>query len=221
MTPRVDKAFSEELLQRASLETRVLDFRAAAPLFPFPHPLVLKAQISHQNNPQQEYPVRGSFMVWNLFCFEDASEVRAEEKFLRGSPSVISQILQELPVEVVIHFDQLGCVMLTQNKMLMPTKAGFHQMSLPLALDYVFSQDLWASHGKWTLFHARLKEAFKKADLLLETSPGFYSLNKKALRLNDHGISGDEFDSHFDLTLPWTFSLSDLVKLESLLKQEF
>ena len=94
-------------------------------------------------------------------------------------------------------------------------------MGLPVALDYVFSPDLWASHGKWSLFHDRLKKAFENADLLLKANPGFYSLNRKALCLKDYGISGDESDSHFDLTLPWTFSLSDLVKLESLLKQEF
>ena len=221
MTPRVDKDFSEELVGRAHLDTRELDFRESAPLFSFPHPLILKAQISHKDNPQQDYPLQGSFLNWNLFCFQNTSELSGETKILRAHPHIIAKILQDKPLEAILSFDQLGCVMLTQNKMLMSTTMGLHQATLPLILNYVFSQDLWAAHGKWTLFHQRLQKAFENAGLLLDSQTGLYSLNKKAIKLKEFGFLGNENGNQFNLTIPWTFPLSELVKLETLLKQEF
>lgn len=221
MTPRVDKDFSEELLRRASSDSLMLDFRKSAPLFPIEHPLVLKAQLSHADNPQQEHSFQASFLHWNLFCFQNASELSEGTLVERAHPHLVARILREQPVEIALGFDQLGCVILTQNKMLLPTSAGIHQTTLPLILNYTFSPDLWAPHGKWTLFHERLQKAFEKAGLLLDSLPGTYILNSKALKLRDFGYSGDEKDDQFVFTLPWTFSLSQLVKLESLLQQEF
>jgi hypothetical protein len=221
MTPRVDKAFSEELLRRNCSVPDAQDFRETASLFPIPHPLVLKAQLSHQDSPQHDYPIRGSFLNWNLFCFENASEIPSEVKIQRAHPHVVAQILKTNPTEMALSFDQLGCVILTQNKMLLATKPGLHQLTLPLILDYAFSQDLWAPHGKWIVFHERLQKAFETAGLLLDSLPGSYSLNTKSVRLRDFGILLDEKDNHWELTLPWTFPLSELVKLEKLLTQEF
>jgi hypothetical protein len=221
MTPRVDKDFSQELLDQLHSAGPTLDFRQSASLFPVTHPLVLKAQISHRDNPQQEYAFQGSFLSWNLFCFENKSEIMSDVKLIKAHPFVIAEILKSTPTEVALDYEQLGCVILTQNKMLLPTSPGLHQQTLPVILNYTFSQDLWAAHGKWTQFHQRLQKAFENAGLLLDSLPGFYSLNKKAFKLKEFGFLGDEKGHQFDLTFPWTFPLSELVKLEKLLTQEF
>jgi hypothetical protein len=221
MTPRVDHDWSNELIKQTQSDGSIFNLRSNTQVFAFKHPAVLKALLEHKNNPQQEYPIIPTHSGWNLFCFNDSKRFH-NDVIHKAHPHVIWEILNQKPNEAILDFDDLGCVLLTLHKRQEKTELGVHHKTLPLLLDYVFSQDQWGPQGKWTRFHQRLHGIFEKYKLVSEnTVPGRYPLTKRASILGSKGFLGTETTSSYVLTMPWTFPLSGLEKLEKTIMQEF
>lgn len=222
MTLRVDKEFSDQLRGMLSPKDAQYDLRSRSKLFEFDHPLVLKAKIAHNLNPEQEYNVYPSFGDWNIFSFPNLSCLPENITVVRAQPHHVFEIKTNKPHETLLDFQDNGCVILTMDKKLIPTTQGIHQLVVPLLLNYTFSSDLWGDQGKWSRFHHRLIGIFEKYELLSSpSSPGFYPLKPTANRLKQWGFLGDEMGDTYLLTLPWTFPLTGLEYLEKIIAQEF
>jgi hypothetical protein len=126
---------------------------------------------------------------------------------------------QEDHSEVLIDFQELGMMAYS----LKPLEVAPHSADqlLPPWLEYVRSNELWGPQGKWTRFHERLQRIFETHKLLQNSETGFYSLTLNAEKLEKFGIFGTKTPTSYDLNLSWTFSLSDLEKIEKIVPQEF
>lgn len=71
-------------------------------------------------------------------------------------------------------------------------------------------------------FRERLHTLFEKYNLLKgDDYPGLYPLREEARLLEEFDIQGTSLEDSYILTLPWTFPLSALEKLEAIISQEF
>ncbi len=149
------------------------------------------------------------------------SEERLLEKFptaviKRGHPKEVYLFLKGSG-DAAFNFDQLGFVYLSRNVDLGCAEDG----KLREWLNYALSPELWGPEGKWTRFHERLHNLLEKHKLLEGSSlPGHYPLKLNARSWEKLPIQGDLTSDSYNLVLPWTFSLTDLKKVESLLNGE-
>jgi hypothetical protein len=124
--------------------------------------------------------------------------------------------------KVILDFLESGAVLLTQDKIKLSVVKGRHQHVLPFLAYYAVSPELWGPQGKWVRFHERLQQLFVKFDLLKDSPQmGLYHLRPEAQKLALSGFQGTLEKDYYSLTLPWTFSLSGLEKLEKTIRQEF
>lgn len=170
-------------------------------------------------NPEQnEAPALPSgFLVFSHA--QTAKEALPELSLLDGTVHNFSEFHKK-PREVLIDFHDLGVIAYTFQKII-PSSQGVSDHLLPPWLDYVRSNELWGPQGKWTRFHQRLIDLFENHQLLLNGSLGQYSLKTTAKKLENFGIVGTDLKSSYDLHLSWTFSLSDLEKIETIIVREF
>ncbi len=122
----------------------------------------------------------------------------------------------------IIDFGIWGSAVISNSSLNMKSSMGLHQYFLPYFIEYIFSPELWAINGKWPTFHSRLTILFQDHSLLDSSpGPGFYKLNLQARKLESLGVQGHVTETTFDLIMPWTFSLTELKKLEQIITQEF
>ncbi|MES2528284.1 MAG: hypothetical protein V4598_14445 [Bdellovibrionota bacterium] len=134
----------------------------------------------------------------------------------RGHPVEIYKYLKGNE-DVAFDFDQLGCVHLSRHS----AQDLSENPRMRLWLNYALSPELWGPEGKWTRFHERLHKLLENHKLLEGTAlPGYYPLKIQARSWETLPVEGDKTESSFNLVLPWSFSLTDLKKIESLLIED-
>jgi hypothetical protein len=185
------------------------------------HPKVIKGLLNFMLNPQQEIgPV--SFNGRYFAFYSDVACAIEENPGLLVYQGWPYDVFKNRSVPALFDFSPLGALIVSLQPLDHSGPEGVHQHTLAPIVDYIFSDDLWGQSGKWTRFHERLNEIFKKYDLLSGDSfPGRYELKSVFQKLEKRGIMGEFSDDHYVLTLPWTFSLSALVKLEQVIIEEF
>jgi hypothetical protein len=202
------KELSQILLEQTKNKPEGLVLRYEAPVLPFLPPFLLK-DIPEGQIREIDY---------HFEVFEKPADLKKKfpkAHLRRGHPCEIHQFLSGS--DMFLDFDQLGCVSLS------------HEASgerLPISkmgrwLDYALSPELWGTEGKWNRFHERLHKLFENQNLLEGIDlPGYYPLKSDACSWEKLPLQGDHQNGVFALILPWTFSLTDLRKLESLVNEE-
>lgn len=203
------RLLSQVLLDQMSVSSGSFQFTDSSPVLSVLPPFLLKEL---PENIVQKTP-------YHFQEFSGAAELKKafpEADLRRGHPREIHRFLSGSE-GVFLDFDQLGCVYLSRES----NDEERPVTRMALWLNYALSPELWGTEGKWTRFHERLHKLFEKQNLLEGIAlPGYYPLKPQARSWSSLNISGDLSDAVFALVLPWTFSLSDLRKLESLLNEE-
>jgi hypothetical protein len=220
MTPRNIQSLSDLVIQQSSKTFDEFDLRQCAPIMGPLLPKMLKGQLIFENDPGQQAPylaLPGRFYA----CYHSREEVCAKHPRLQIIKGLPYAVYASKSLDCILDFAPYGFVALSREA-LGPGTAGVHQHVLPPLLEYALSPDLWGPHGKWARFDARLHTQFEKYKLLNPGAlPGRYPLKELAQRLEKRGIKGDLRDGSFILTMPWTFSLTALKKLEGIIQEEF
>lgn len=191
--------FASILLKQLDRHAEHLVLTEKAPVLEFLPPFLLKESTQNVVTTRQEFQKQ----------FPDAI-------IRRGHPKEIYKYLKGNE-DVAFDFDQLGCVFVSRNS----TQDLSENPGMRLWLNYALSPELWGPEGKWTRFHERLHKLLEKHKLLEGSAlPGYYPLKIQARSWETLPIEGDRTESSFALVLPWTFSLTDLKKIESLLIEE-
>ena len=147
------------------------------------------------------------------YSFETIS---ASSNLRKGRPVEIYRFLSGME-DIDLDFEQLGCVRISRK--LEDQKQTDEIMAR--WLNYALSPELWGTEGKWPRFHDRLLKLFEKYNLLQGTPlPGYYPLKSEARSWEKMPFRGDFAGGTYTLVLPWTFSLTDLKNLESMLNEE-
>jgi hypothetical protein len=217
---------SKILVQQVKEKKSQYDLRTDAPIFEFLHPKLIEAQLQYSDSSQQEYfgqEIHGWFVY--PFPSKQAAKSSLSETCLtiRCLPFEVFQMLKiDTKGPILMEADSLGAVILSKIELSLNLSSGIHQKLLPLWIEYILSPELWAQHGKWPRFHQTLHTLFYKHQLLdKQDAPGFYSLKPGAQKLENFGFFGSLQNENYTLTLPWTFPLTALQKLEQVMHQEF
>lgn len=201
-------SLSQILLSQLNQKKVELVLIEKAPVLSFLPPFLL------QNMPAVAKETQYSFQF-----FESADELLKsfpEAELRRGHPHAIYQFLTGNQ-DVFLDFDQLGLVRLSRKQPSAPPENS----QIARWLDYALSPELWGPDGKWTRFHEQLHKLFENHNLLERFSvPGYYPLKSNARLWEKYPLKGDLSENTFALVLPWTFSLTDLRKLESFFNEE-
>jgi hypothetical protein len=223
MTPRTMEERVFEVLQkeRAALGAP-LDLSLEGPLFNVQHPRVVSAQFRFENGEILEEAFVHS--EWKAAFYKNTDEARRYHPEFQllgpGSVKTFSELLSKKNESFIIDFSPLGTVALTQNSIEQGQSSGSHRTTLPHWLTYALSPELWGPVGKWTRFHERLHTLFDKYHLLNgKDFPGFYPLKPDARWLEEHGFKGTLIKDQFILNLNWTFPLSALEKIETVIRE--
>lgn len=215
MENSINQVFSDLIMLQRNLDLDPFDLTESTPIMKPLLPKMVKGLIGFMNNPERVLNTPG--------CYATVSEARKDFpsfSIIKGLPFAVSSHLNS---NAIIDFSPFGAVVISQEHLNMQGEAGIHQHVLPQLLEYALSTELWGPQGKWTRFHERLQSIFDKHKLLNGSSaPGRYPLLKSlAVRLEKNGIKGSEIGDSYVLTLPWTFSLSALTRLEGIIQEEF
>ncbi len=220
----IESEFSEQLLAQSKGRSAV-DLTIDGPVMDQLHPKLIWTKLLMKYKPDSE-PVKIEIPGWNYACFEDLAAAEKsfphiEMKFV-GKPWSIHQFLELNLEEAIIEFAPLGTVVLSKNTLTHKSGSETHDHLLPHWLSYALSPELWGTQGKWNRLHARLQKLFEDHKLLKSQSKiGYYHLVDKASLLQEKGFVGTSLEKSYVLVLPWTFSLSDMEKLEEIIQQEF
>lgn len=220
----LNQVYSELILLQSKENKNPFDLRSDAPLLNFLHPKMVMALLEFMLSPETE-----SQMVeipgWSFLSYsspQDAHRSFPELKAKRATPESLSSFLSSNTAIDLFDFMPFGAFILSRNPLNELSSKGLHQTLIPPFLGYALSDELWGNQGKWTRFHERLHTLFVKYKLLKKADkPGRYPLLAEAQKLEKHGILGSLEDECYVLTLPWTFPLSALEKLEAIISQEF
>jgi hypothetical protein len=196
-------SLSQILLNQLNQKTEDLNLTEMGPVLSFLPPFLL-----------QEMPPFTKEAQYSFQPYKTAAELLKEfpsAQIRRGHPKEIHRFLSGNE-DVFLDFDQLGVVCLSRKTATsVPTNSQMARW-----LDYALSPELWGPEGKWTRFHEQLHKLFEKHNLLERNSvPGYYPLKSNARVWEKYPLKGDLSEQSFALVLPWTFSLTDLRKLES------
>lgn len=201
-------SLSEKLLGQISQNDRQLFLSEKAPVLSFLPPFLL-----------QEVRVGEKDTQYSFESFEGREALLKAfpgVKITKGHPKEIYRFLTANE-DAFLDFDQLGVIRLSRN----PAQTTPMDAKMSRWLDYALSPELWGPEGKWTRFHEQLHKLFEKHNLLERTSvPGYYPLKSNAFPWEKYPLVGDLSGSTFTLVLSWTFSLSELRKLESIFHEE-
>lgn len=220
----IESEFIEQLLAQSKARPSI-NLTIEGPVMDQLHPKLIWAKLLMKYQPDSE-PSKIEIPGWNYACFADApaaekSYPQITMKFV-GKPWTIQQFLATNQTEAIIDFPPLGAVVLSKNHLTHKTGSELHDHLLPHWLSYALSPELWGPQGKWTRFHAKLQKIFEDHKLLKSQSKlGYYQLIGEASLLQDKGFVGTCLEKSYVLVLPWTFSHSDMVKLEEIIQQEF
>lgn len=220
----IESEFSEELLAQSKAHSP-LDLTIEGPVMDQLHPKVIWAKLLLKYQPDSE-PAKIEIPGWNYACFADSADAeksfpQIQMKFV-GKPWSIHQFLETNQEAAIIEFPPLGTVVLSKSELAHQKGKEIHDHLLPHWLSYALSPELWGAQGKWPRLHARLQKLLEDHKLLKTQSKiGYYQLVDKASLLQDKGFVGTSLEKSYVLVLPWTFSLSDMEKLEEIIQQEF
>jgi hypothetical protein len=220
----IESEFSEQLLAQSKGRSTV-DLTIEGPVMEELHPKLIWAKLLMKYQPDAG-PAKIVIPDWNYACFSDL--IAAEKSFPQigmkfiGKPWSVHQFLETNQQEAIIEFPPLGAVVLSKKTLPEQHGSEIHDHLLPHWISYALSPELWAAQGKWTRLHARLQKLFEDHKLLeTQSKIGYYQLVDKAYILKDKGFVGTSLEKSYVLVVPWTFSLSDMQKLEEIIQQEF
>lgn len=225
MTRRtIESEFSEELMTQTKSHA-MSDLTIDGPIMNQLHPKLIWAKLLMKYQPDSE-PTKIEIPGWNSASF--ANQAEAEKSFPQiqmkfvGRPWSIHQFLKTNQAEAIINFPPLGTVVLSRNLLIHEKGRELHDYLMPHWLNYALSPELWGPHSKWIRLHARLQKLLEDHMLLMSKPKiGYYQLAGKASLLQKKGFMGTSLEKSYVLVLPWTFSLSDMEKLEEIIQQEF
>jgi hypothetical protein len=223
-TPKgLEEELAELLREQASRAPVGLDFSADAALLRAWPPKVIREHLLYLRDPAKLAPTY-DLHGFHAAYYEHASVVEGlfpQQRIVRGTPRAVASFLASDQREIILDFEALGTVHLSRSPISPDPTPGAHQHLLPAWLNYALSPELWGSYGKWPRFHERLHTLFETNQLLNgQDSPGFYPLKALARDWQALGITGSLNAETLELTLPWTFSLTDLTQLEGLLNED-
>ncbi len=224
MTPRTMEERVFEVIQKDKKKSlgNNLVFSLEGPLYHVQHPKVVLAQLRFASGEIENESF--AHPEWKAAFYKNSVEARTyhpDFKFMGiGTVRVFSEILSHRYTPSLFEFPPLGTVALTHNSIEQGKSSGSHLATLPIWLTYAMSPELWGPVGKWTRFHERLHTLFEKYQLLNgKDFPGFYPLKLEAKWLEGHGFKGSLTKDHFILNLNWTFPLSALEKIETVIRE--
>lgn len=212
MTPRNENSpnLTELLLKQMQISVNHLDFRQQKNIVTLLPPRVIESQLTGETT------FRPHFENYHIRTFKSLSEVQSFSSLpiTPGVPAAIGLFLKQKPAQIVFDFSPLGYCLFTHQ-------AG--EASVDAALiswtHYALSPELWGAQGKWMRFHERLHTLLSEKNVLDgETYPGHYPVTRAIKAWEQDGLLGDEEHGKVILTLPWSFSLTGLEKLERLLQ---
>lgn len=193
------------------------------PLFSMLPPNVLMALLGFMKDPDLS-PPKFKHSEFFIDLFDSASEAEASYPGFQSSkahPFIIGNFISGEIQQGIFDFE-LGSVMISKSPLTEKDKSpGAYLHILPPMLNYALSPELWGQDGKWTRFHEKLIHVFQKHDLLLDSpGPGMYVVKNSARDWKKILLKGNLSGEALTLTLPWTFSLKALEKLEIFIGQE-
>lgn len=225
MTLKAIESRFAEILQEQMKSESVIDLTLEGPVISKLPPKVIWAKLQYGENLQQSPEVlqRPGFFCEAFKDFDSASRKYPEIQMkFKGQPWAIAQFLNSSETRALIDFEELGSVLLSKSQLESKPGSQLHDLLLPLWLNYALSPELWGPQGKWTRFHERLMNLFDQYNLLDgKASLGYYPLQSKAEKLANLGFKGTCLEKSFLLVTPWSFSLTELNKLEAIIRQEF
>ncbi len=220
----IEEQLSELILNQAQTQTTEFNLSINSAVFDLIHPKILKAQLEFKQNPHMASPTAspGEFFQTYYSNLNEAKKAHPYiQQMLKGYPYVIYQWLKVEAQSIFLDFSPLGIVAISRKPLVQGSTSGVHLHTLPIWMTYALSPELWNETGKWTRFHERLHTLFDKYHLLKEEDfPGYYHLVPKAQFLEEFGFLGTLDQNGFSLTMPWTFPLSGLERLEKIIPQE-
>lgn len=222
MTPRINETtFSETLLAQLKLKKSAHQMDGKGSITQLTHPAILKIQQQFTESPN-ELNLSLKSGDYHILTFKNKAEAQKNYPQIQnfdGFPWHLGQFRAQSPDEALIHFGDLGSVLLSKLESFSPYLVPeLHHYTLPVWLDYALSPELWGPAGKWMRFHERLNTLFEDNGLLIEKPfPGYYPLKKEAQWLETHGFHGLQTNDQFVLIFTWDFPLSGLVELEKIL----
>jgi hypothetical protein len=215
MTPRNEHStLTDLLIQQMHSKLNEFDLRQRETVVTLLPPTVLKAKFEGGE------AISGEKEGYKLSYFQNSADAQAFSslKAKKGTPAALGLFLQEKPEEALFEFSPLGFCFFSKKKSY-PQKAQRESLALFAWVHYALSPELWGSQGKWVRFHQRLHTLFSEKNLLQGPDyTGHYPLKKTIMNFESQGLLGDESGDAIVLTIPWSFSLSSLQKLEQMLK---
>jgi hypothetical protein len=229
MTPRTIAALwkidlglslSELILQQTQLATSRFDLTGNAPLFEPIHPQLL--QMLKQFADGSAAPGKQRLQGQSFFQNSEEATRSFAHQALPMVPWVVAKHLVLGKTPVILDCPPLGSIVFHDSPPSSEKLLSVSGALLEAWLTYALSPELWGPNGKWIRFHERLVAVFSQRDLLKgEPLVGRYELHPRAGKLENFGFFGSLSEATYTLTLPWTFPLSALVKLEKVILQEF
>jgi hypothetical protein len=195
--------------------------RGHAPLMAQLHPKMIHELLAFIHNPEHEpriLTISGRYFA----CYAHVLDARRDFGHTPLVPGFPFAIHSNMNSEVLYDFAPFGAAVIAPTPLAHRGAPGLHQIVLPSFLEYALSQELWGPSGKWTRFHHEIQALLEKLNLIEEPSIlGKYVLKAQAQRIEGRGILGDIVGNTYILTLPWTFSLTALNKLKTIIEEEF
>lgn len=218
MENSLNQVVSDLIIEQMAASHDPLDLRADAPVLGTLHPKMIRAQVELSHNPEREpQPLRGFYAFYANIS--EAKQAHPKLSAYRALPWTFSTHRTR---SAIFDLAPHGAFVLSTEALADHGSAGPHQHTLPPFLEYALSAELWGTQGKWTRFHERLHTLFDKYKLLNAPDlPGRYPLKEVAQKLERRGIKGTLDGGSFVLTMPWTFPLTALNKLEAVVQEEF
>jgi hypothetical protein len=224
MTPRIiDQLFSEFILHQSNRKSELLNLSQDAFPLEFLHPQMIRAMLAFLDNPLQE-PPSITLSDWHFGCYPDTASAQTAYNLPAFScwPHEMFKFIKSTEDTRLFSLGQFGSFLLSRKPLNLSLNSGLHHHLLPSFIQYALSTELWGEQGKWTRFHARLHELFSKHNLLNgQDFPGYYPLKAEVKKLEKLQVTGKTVHESYTLTLPWTFSLTALEKVEKIIHQEF
>lgn len=222
MTPRtIETLFSEALKNQASADNE-FDLTLDGPITKQILPRILHAELMVKSGPSfvgDDITLVG----YNYVAFDSLTHAKLASPELPhtlAKPWSFGKFLEN-PHDIIFDFGFWGAAVVSK-KDLGSYEVNFRRHILGIWLSYALSPELWGPQGKWIRFHERLEKIFHAANLLDDkSSPGYYKLSPRAALLGQKGFKGTDLGKSYLLVLPWSFSLSALEKLETVIRQEF
>lgn len=220
----LNQVYSDLILLQSQENKNDFDLRADAPLLNFLHPKMLKALLENMLSPEKP-PVTVEIPGWFYDSYSHLQEAQKNHPQLNcypGNPAAVGKFIDSSELQAIFDFSPYGAFVLSRQPIEANSTIGIHKFVIPPFLGYALSPELWGPQGKWVRFHERLHTLFEKYHLLKGNDyPGLYPLRPEAQSLEKFDIRGTRHEDSYTLTLPWTFPLSALEKLETIISQEF